>query len=41
MENQNQPDDESTVSTVATRTNPENENETIQRLQQRIRRLEE
>jgi hypothetical protein len=38
MENQN---DDSSVSTEATRTNPENENETIQRLQQRIRRLEE
>ena len=40
MENQTQNDD-SSVSTEATITNPENENETMQRLQQRIRRLEE
>jgi hypothetical protein len=40
MENQTQNDD-SSVSTEATRTNPENDNQTVQRLQERIRRLEE
>lgn len=41
MENQTQSNDDSSVSTEATRTNPENDHQTVQRLQERIRRLEE